>query len=1108
MIGKSILHYQIIKELGRGGMGVVYLAIDRKLNRQVAIKFLPTAVSADLDLQARFRTEARAAAALNHPNIATVHAFEESEDGTFIVMEYIDGQPINTYSEAWSLARTIGAVLEIADGLAAAHAHGVIHRDIKPDNILITKNNQVKILDFGLARLHDDVRKTRSGTVMGTLAYMSPEQIQGETVDHRSDIWALGILMYELLVGKRPFDEEHDQALVYAILNEPPNKLDRPDLPEELTALIREMLAKEVEQRMQSMTAVYDNLKAVSLSITAGESKTIEKSAFDNSGLTQIGDYKILRMLGEGGMGEVYLAEQEKPVRRQVALKIIKLGMDSKRIIARFEMERQALAMMNHPGIASVFEAGTTDKGRPYFVMEYVPGKPLSAFCDDERMSTDARLRLFADICRAVQHAHQKGVIHRDLKPSNILVARQDGQPIPKIIDFGIAKAIDTQLTDQSRLTAIGENVGTPAYMSPEQLGNNSEDIDTRSDIYALGVILYELLSGVLPFQLSDYQSRGAAFQNFLEETDPPTPSKRLQTLEKVRKTIAHNRRTEPEALLKILKGDPDWITMKAMERERERRYETANGPALDIERYLNDEPISARSPSNSYKLKKFARRNKRAVAAAAIAISGLIIGLVMATVGLWRATQAEMKAANEAEAARQVSEFLIEIFKVSDPTEAVGDTISARQLLDKSAGRIHQELSGEPAIQARLMSTMGKVYAELGLFQQGKALLDSALHKQTAFADSLDPELGNTLHNLGSLHYQLGEFDPALVMLEKSLRIFQERALHEKVVQNLRQLGNIWEEKEDLPKAEQYHRESVAHAEKTMGKDNLQFAESQSKLSFVLAYQGKYEAAEPLVREALAIARELVGDDHWLTSRIKNDLAWWLLDLNRNDEAVLLLNEVLASFKKIYGEAHSETAISMSNLASTYTALKRHDEAIALHEDAVAIFKKLYGEVHYDVATAMNNFGRSLVLKGDYLPAEKVLWEVVNIYETIYGKDTPKPAAAYTNLGRSMLARGEYITAEKNLKKSVALFEEMAGPTHPIISYPAYELAKLKNITGDHQTADEYYQRVVQLREAAYGSDNEEVIAARKAYSELLRKMGNSVKADSLIKINDALEE
>src|SRR6266536_3225871 len=366
----------------------------------------------------------------------------------------------------------------------------------------------------------------------------------------------------------------------------------------------------------------------------------------------RIGRYKLLQQIGEGGCGVVYMAEQEEPVRRMVALKVIKLGMDTKQVIARFEAERQALAMMDHPNIAKVLEAGATDTGRPYFVMELVHGIKITRYCDESNLSTEGRLDLFIKVSQAVQHAHQKGIIHRDLKPSNILVADHDGVPVPKIIDFGIAKATtDQRLTDKTLFTAFEQFIGTPAYMSPEQARMSGLDIDTRTDIYSLGVLLYELLTGKTPFDTQELLAAGLdEMRRTISEKEPARPSTRLSTmLEGELTTTAKHRNTDAPRLIHLLRGDLDWIVMKALEKDRARRYETANGLARDIQRYLADEPVIARPPSKLYRVQKLARRNKLAFAAAGAVAAALIMSLAASTWEYLKERTARQKAVTEA---------------------------------------------------------------------------------------------------------------------------------------------------------------------------------------------------------------------------------------------------------------------------------------------------------------------------------------------------------------------------------------------------------------------------------------------------------------------------
>ena len=371
----------------------------------------------------------------------------------------------------------------------------------------------------------------------------------------------------------------------------------------------------------------------------------------------QIGPYRIIEKLGAGGMGLVYKAEQRQPVRRIVALKVIKLGMDTREVVARFEAERQALAMLSHPHVAKVLDAGMTDTGRPYFAMEFVPGVPLREYCDQNKLTVRERLELFIPVCQAIQHAHQKGIIHRDLKPSNILVSMFDGKPVPKVIDFGIAKATNQQLAQHTLYTQTGAMMGTPEYMSPEQAMTSSLDVDTRTDIYSLGVILYELLTGTLPFDPKTLRKAGMeGMARMIRETDPPKPSARLTAIPTA---IAPNpavlHRTDPRTLRRQIRGDLDWITLKAMEKDRTRRYETANGLAIDLQRYLNDEPVLARPPSTSYRAAKFVRKHKIGVAAICAVALALVLGIIGTTIGLLRARQLRDQAVqSSADANRQ----------------------------------------------------------------------------------------------------------------------------------------------------------------------------------------------------------------------------------------------------------------------------------------------------------------------------------------------------------------------------------------------------------------------------------------------------------------------
>jgi serine/threonine protein kinase/tetratricopeptide (TPR) repeat protein len=677
---------------------------------------------------------------------------------------------------------------------------------------------------------------------------------------------------------------------------------------------------------------------------------------------TKIGPYKLLQQIGEGGFGSVYMAEQDKPVHRRVALKIIKPGMDSVQVVARFEAERQALAMMDHQNIAKVFDAGTTESGRPFFVMELVHGVPITNYCDDNHLTVRERLELHVGVCKAIQHAHQKGIIHRDLKPSNVLVCLYDGQPVPKVIDFGVAKAIEQRLTERTMFTQYGQIIGTFEYMSPEQAEMSQLGVDTRSDIYSLGVMLYELLTGSTPLERQRLHAAGLTeLLKMIKEEEPPKPSTRLSSAQEVAK-IASARRTEPVKLGKLLRGELDWVVMKCLEKDRARRYDTANGLARDLERYLHDEPVEAGPTGAGYRLRKLARKHRTALSVAGLVAVLLVLAGAVSAWQAVRATQAEHRALAERDRAEREKDRAEASFRM------------ARETVD----RFFTQVGESPKLKAQGMEKFRK-----DLLSSAKEFYERFIHEQLD-APEVRHDLGLAYVRLAKIHQALGDFAAAQALSEKAIEILGELTGQTEAAEYRRdlaasyfELGVVNSKLGRFDEADVDYQQALA-IQKRLATDHPEAADhrralasTQNALGSLFISAGQYEKAQASLEKGLAIWSQLVAnnphipdDRHGLAS-MQETLGVAYGQMGQSEKSEAMLKQAASTYQALVTDYPDDPEYRQS-LGLTYRALggqyfnnmRQVEKAEAAHQQALQIYEKLAQE-HPDVWDYSYQLGR-----------------------------------------------------------------------------------------------------------------------------------------------------
>ncbi len=760
-----------------------------------------------------------------------------------------------------------------------------------------------------------------------------------------------------------------------------------------------------------------------------------------------IGSYHLLQRLGQGGMGEVWLAEQKQPVRRRVAIKLIKAGMDTREVVTRFESERQALALMDHPAIAKVFDAGSTPQGRPFFVMEYVTGISITAYCDRHKLSIPQRLELFIRVCEGVEHAHHKAILHRDLKPSNILVGEMDGKAAPRIIDFGVAKATSARLSEETMYTQVGAIIGTPGYMSPEQADSAGADVDTRTDVYSLGVVLYELLVGAPPLDFS--KTRPEQYSSKLRDEDASKPSTKISTLGKKSGITAQNRGADSPTLARLLRGDLDAITLKALEKERARRYGTPAELAADIGRYMRNEPVVARPASSWYRARKYVRRHRFGVAVSAAAAVVLVSLAFVQALDLRRTRR-------ERDRADRVTQFMIGMFKVSDPSEARGNDIRAREILDKASKDIDTGLAQDPQLQAQMMQIMGNVYESLGLYQESETLLRRAVEIRQR---TLGPRNVETLKSMSDLGYVLNsnsKYSEAEKWSRETVDGRKEKLgpEHADTLASESQLALIFNNESHYAEAEKLHREVLDISRRKFGEQDPLTMKVMKSLAIDLAYEGKFDESEKVFRDVLASDLRALGPEHPKVLGDMNNLAATLQHEQKWDEAEKLYLDGLQAKRRVLGPEHPDTLMSMGNLALVYSHQKRYADAEKLFRETLEIKQKRLGPERRSTLVTMGNLGEALIDSGKYDEAGQLFQKTLELERRILGPDHSDTLQTVQAMGTLLKKEKRYPEAEATLRQALSGRQRGMGADHPDTASSAYLLASVLALEGKRDEA------------------------------------------------------